>query len=51
MRVLGTIRLTHDGVDVPLTPSERTLLAGLAVAEHRVVGAVAAKALRNRGGP
>ena len=37
VRVLGTIRLTHDGVDVPLTPSERTLLAGLVVAEHRVV--------------
>jgi DNA-binding SARP family transcriptional activator/tetratricopeptide (TPR) repeat protein len=37
VRVLGTIRLTRGGEDIPLTPSERTLLAGLAVAEHRVV--------------
>lgn len=35
--VLGTVRLVHGAVDVPLTPSERALVAGLAVADHRVV--------------
>ena len=35
--VLGMVRLVRGGADVPLTPSERALVAGLAVAEHRVV--------------
>ena len=35
--VLGMVRLVREGQDVPLTPSERALVAGLAVAEHRVV--------------
>ncbi|CAN7275866.1 BTAD domain-containing putative transcriptional regulator [Knoellia sp. LjRoot47] len=35
--VLGMVRLVRDGRDVPLTPSERALVAGLTVAEHRVV--------------
>jgi len=35
--VLGTVRLLRGADDVPLTPSERALVAGLAVAGHRVV--------------
>jgi len=35
--VLGMVRLVRGSQDVPLTPSERALVAGLAVAEHRVV--------------
>ncbi|MDT0212769.1 BTAD domain-containing putative transcriptional regulator [Rothia sp. ARF10] len=35
--VLGTVRLVRGADDVPLTPSERALVAGLAVADHRVV--------------
>ncbi|GAA4114727.1 BTAD domain-containing putative transcriptional regulator [Knoellia locipacati] len=35
--VLGMVRLVRGTQDVPLTPSERALVAGLAVAEHRVV--------------
>lgn len=37
MCVLGTVRLVRGPEDVPLTPSERALLADLAVADHRVV--------------
>lgn len=35
--MLGTVRLVRGADDVPLTPSERALVAGLTVAEHRVV--------------
>ncbi|MFW5473410.1 BTAD domain-containing putative transcriptional regulator [Knoellia sp. CPCC 206450] len=35
--VLGTVRLVRGADDIPLTPSERALVAGLAVADHRVV--------------
>lgn len=35
--VLGMVRLVRGADDVPLTPSERALVAGLAVADHRVV--------------
>lgn len=37
MCVLGPVRLSRDGVDVPLTPSERLLVAALVVADRRVV--------------